>query len=234
MLNDYFTDMIDVIFQHGGILDKYIGDAIMALFGAPFPKPDDADNAVIVANEMIGSLHLLNEERAKEGKLEIRIGIGVCTGELVAGNIGSPKRMEYTAIGDTVNLASRLEGATKYYGVNIIWSDSTLKELKNSARNREVDLIRVKGKTLPVAIYEGVDHHTPATFPNMDQTLAAFENGVRHYRNSDWKDAIKSFQEALNANDNDAPSQLYLNRCHHYLEDPLPDDWGGVWTMTEK
>ena len=234
MLNDYFTDMIDVIFQHGGILDKYIGDAIMALFGAPFPKPDDADNAVIVANEMIGSLHLLNEERAKEGKLEIRIGIGVCTGELVAGNIGSPKRMEYTAIGDTVNLASRLEGATKYYGVNIIWSDSTLKELKNSARNREVDLIRVKGKTLPVAIYEGVDHHTPATFPNMDQTLAAFENGVRHYRNSDWKDAIKSFQEALNANDNDAPSQLYLNRCHHYLEDPPPDDWGGVWTMTEK
>ena len=234
MLNDYFTDMIDVIFQHGGILDKYIGDAIMALFGAPFPSPDDPENAVIVANEMISVLQNLNNERKLEGKLDIKIGIGLSTGELIAGNIGSPKRMDYTAIGDTVNLASRLEGATKYYNVRILLSEYTAKELKNGILFREIDLIRVKGKTKPVAIFEGLGYHTPESFPNMSKALAVFDKGIKHYRRRNWKRAIEAFQEVLNLHHSDGPSKLYINRCQHYLTEPPPEDWRGVWTMKDK
>lgn len=234
MLNDYFTDMIDVIFQHGGILDKYIGDAIMALFGAPFPTDQDAVNAVIVAEEMIRVLRKLNAQRAEAGKMEIKIGIGVSTGELVAGNIGSPKRMDYTAIGDTVNLAARLESATKYYGVEILWSEFTHSELNGNTLFREVDLIRVKGKNKPVAIYEGLGFHTPESFPNMKETLETFDAGVKHYRNSDWDQAIKSFESVLKLRADDGPSKLYLDRCQLYKKTPPPEDWGGVFTMTTK
>ena len=234
MLNDYFTDMVDVIFTHSGTLDKYIGDAIMALFGAPFPAPGDAANAISVANEMITALREFNERRIRAGKVTIRIGIGVSTGELVAGNIGSPKRMDYTVIGDTVNLAARLESATKYYGIEVLFSEFTAEQLGNGHRYREIDLIRVRGKHRPVAIFEALDHHTEQTFPRMGDTLSAFETGLRHYRKREWQKAIGAFTEALTHYEHDQPSKLYLNRCEHYRQDPPPEDWGGVWSMTTK
>ena len=234
MLNDYFTEMIEVIFAHGGILDKYIGDAIMALFGTPFPGPNDASDAVQVAIEMLRVLRHLNEKRVKEGKQIIRIGIGISSGGLIAGNIGSLKRMDYTVIGDTVNTASRLEGATKYYGVPLLWSEPTTQQLDNSFQARQVDLIRVKGKHLPIGVYDGLDHHTPDTFPNMKETLEAFHAGLLDYRKGNWDTAIKYFESALRANSDDGPSKLFLERCHHYLAAPPPDDWGGVWSLTEK
>ncbi|MGA8261341.1 MAG: GAF domain-containing protein [Arenicellales bacterium] len=234
LLNEYFTDMIDVIFNHGGILDKYIGDAIMAVFGTPFEKPDDADNAVRVANEMMRVLRVFNEKQRKQGRVELRIGVGMATGELVAGNIGSLKRMDYTAIGDTVNLASRLESATKYYGVNILWSEATAKALHNEVRHREIDLIRVKGKNEPVSIFEGLDHHSTGTFPYVDRVLDRFEQGISLYRKRNWKKAIGCFESALDLHRRDVPSQIYLERCRHYLETPPADDWDGVWVMTEK
>lgn len=234
LLNDYFTEMIDVVFNHGGILDKYIGDALMAVFGTPFEKPEDADNAVLVANEMMRVLSGFNEKRRKEGKVELRIGVGMATGELVAGNIGSLKRMDYTAIGDTVNLASRLEGATKYYGVNILWSEATARALSNPVRYREVDLIRVQGKNRPVSIFEGLDYHSVGSFPYLDRVLDRFQEGVSSYRKRNWKKAIGCFESALDLHRGDKPSQIYLGRCRHYLESPPGDDWDGVWVMTEK
>jgi adenylate cyclase len=234
MLNAYFSDMIDVIFKHKGILDKYIGDAIMAVFGVPFPGPQDAENAVRAANEMMSALGRMNEQRAMMGIPEIHIGVGLSTGELISGNIGSLKRMDYTVIGDTVNLASRLEGTTKFYRAPVVFSESTRQQLPAGFRCRELDLIRVKGKNKPVAIYEGLDHYDEATFPGMEKTLACFEGGLAAYRRREWKAAIERFQEAFAANREDGPTQIYLERSRHYLNEPPGDDWDGVFTMTEK
>jgi adenylate cyclase len=234
MLNEYFTDMIEVIFSHRGILDKYIGDAIMALFGAPFPRDDDADNALFVADEMMRVLRRFNGKRRSEGKVTLDIGIGISTGELVAGNIGSPKRMDYTVIGDTVNLASRLESATKHYGVKVLYSEFTAEALQGEVFSREVDLIRVKGKSDPVVVYESLGHHDARSFPNMKRTLHAYRRGMKLYCDADWKRAAGAFREALGHNPDDALSRLYLDRCRHYEEIPPPPDWDGVWTMHTK
>ena len=168
MLNEYFSDMVDVVFRYGGILDKYIGDSIMAVFGSPLSRPDDADHAVAVANQMLVTLQALNQRRISSGRPRIDIGVGIATGQVIAGSIGSPKRMEYTAIGDSVNLASRLEGATKVYGVKILISESTVRDLQKPVRLREIDLMRVKGKDQPVAVYEALDHYTEEAFPRID------------------------------------------------------------------
>lgn len=234
MLNEYFTDMIEVIFNHGGILDKFIGDAIMALFGAPFKSDHDADNALNVANEMMIALRELNRKRLSVGKDSIKIGVGISTGEVVAGNIGSPKRMDYTVIGDHVNLASRLEGATKYYGSKVLLCENAFKKVAPNNIIRELDLIRVKGQTHPVAIFEALDFHNEETFPNMEQALDAFAAGLEAYRQRDWQQAIKFFQAALAANPDDSPSTLYAERCRHYEANPPDDNWDGVWTMTSK
>ena len=164
MLNEYFTDMVDVIFKYGGILDKYIGDAIMALFGVPFNKAGDADNAIRVANEMILALGQLNERRKLQRKAMIDIRIGISTGEVIAGTIGSPRRLEYTVIGDSVNLASRLESANKFYNTRVLVSEDTVRDLGVPVAVREIDLIRVKGRDQPVAVFEPLDYHTPDSF----------------------------------------------------------------------
>jgi adenylate cyclase len=234
MLNEYFSEMIDVIFEHGGILDKYIGDAIMALFGTPFKTDRDVDNAVTVANQMILSLRALNLIRENQGKTPIRIGVGISTGEVVTGNIGSPKRMDYTVIGDSVNIASRLEGANKFYGTQILLSEFTASRLRQPGRLREIDLIRVKGKNEPVAIYESLDCQGPECFPFMDQALPFFQKGLDRYRRRDWSGAMDCFSRILDWHPGDRPSALYLDRCRHYLEDPPDDSWDGVWTMKEK
>ncbi|MDD9902063.1 MAG: PAS domain-containing protein, partial [Rhodospirillaceae bacterium] len=234
MLNEYFTEMIEVIFKNKGILDKYIGDAIMAVFGTPFPTADDTDNAIIVANRMIEVLRELNRRRRAEGKIPIDIGIGLSTGELISGNIGSPKRMDYTVIGDTVNLAARLESATKYYGVPVLASEFTVAGSNGQHQFRELDLIVVKGKTEPVAVYEALGHHNADTFVNMQATLASFEEGLALYRQRDWTASLASFEKALGLRPDDGPSALYRDRCLYYVKNPPPPDWQGVWEMVSK
>jgi adenylate cyclase len=234
MLNDYFSRMMDVILQHGGMLDKYIGDAIMALFGAPFPSDQDADKAMQVGNQMMRALRELNEQRLEAGKNELDIGIGVNTGELFAGNIGSPKRMDYTAIGDTVNLAARLEGATKYYGVKTLFSEFTKAALTQNIASRDIDLIRIKGKQLPVSVFEALDHHIEETFPNMLKAVGVFAAGIAEYRQRQWAPAGEAFNEVLSLAYGDRPAELYAERARHYLHNPPAEDWDYVWVMETK
>ena len=234
MLNEYFEQMVEVVFRHGGILDKYIGDAIMALFGAPFEREGDAENAVATANDMIVVLRELNLKRVREGKAPIDIGIGISTGDAIVGSIGSPKRMEYTAIGDSVNLASRLEGATKLYGVKVLLSEFTVRALNRPTPVRELDLMRVKGKDQPVAVYEALGHHDATSFPNMKDTLDYYGSGLALYRQQRWTEALQRFDAALRAHPNDGPSTVYRDRATYYLANPPGAEWDRVWTLKEK
>jgi adenylate cyclase len=234
MLNEYFTEMVDVIFDHGGILDKYIGDAIMALFGAPFASPEDADNALTVANQMMAELAVLNRRRGERGKRPLDIGIGLSTGDVVVGNIGSTKRMEYTVIGDSVNLASRLEGANKYYGSKILLSEYTVRDLKKPGLMREIDLLRVKGKDRPVAVLESLGYRESDLGNGLGRMLEAYGRGVSAYRARDWTGASAAFRAALDVEPGDGPSAMYLERCRIYAQRPPAEDWNGVWVLNDK
>ena len=234
LLNEYFTEMVDIVFAHNGVLDKYIGDMIMAVFGSVLQSDEDASNAVAVGNKMLTGLHALNRRRAERGDEAIRIGVGISTGNVVAGNIGSLKRMEYTVIGDRVNLAERLEGANKFYGTSILICETTWSAIKGHAEAREIDLIRVRGRDMPVAIYEALGHHSEDSFPHREEALAAFSEGLLRYRQRDWAGAERCFSKALAANPEDGPSKIYFERCGIYRSTPPPASWDGVWTMPHK
>jgi len=234
LLNEYFTDMVDIVFAHNGVLDKYIGDMIMAVFGSVLQSDDDASNAVMVGNRMLTGLHHLNQRRTARGGEPIQIGVGISTGNVVAGNIGSLKRMEYTVIGDRVNLAERLEGANKFYGTSILICEATYAAIRDHAEAREIDLIRVRGREMPVAIYEALGHHTEDSFPHREEALAAFREGLLRYRQRDWGGAEHCFSAALAANPGDGPSKIYFERCRIYGSTPPPASWDGVWTMPNK
>jgi len=234
MLNEYFTVMVDIIFNYGGILDKYIGDAIMAVFGVPFMTGEDADHAVMAAVDMLRALRDFNRERAKIGKSPINIGVGINTDEIVAGNIGSMKRMDYTVIGDGVNLASRLEGANKYYGTSLLISEFTFQNLKGKYMYREVDRLRVKGKAQPVSMYEILDYHDENSFKNLKDVIEIYHEGITLYRETKWNECIARFEKALSLNPNDNLTRICIERCEYFLKNPPEKDWDGVWTMTEK
>jgi len=233
VLNEYFTIMVDCITREGGMLDKFIGDAIMAEFGLPVPHDDDEDRAVRAAVSMMREMNAWNVDRAAKGLLTIDMGIGLNTDTVVSGNIGSPKRMDYTVIGDGVNLASRLESACKQYAAHILISENTYKKLKGTYRTREVDLVVVKGKTQPVAVHEVLDYHTDDSFPNMMDVINQFRAGIKQYRAGNWDKAIAGFQEALKANPDDKLSKIYIERCEHLKTEP-PEKWDGVYVMKSK
>ncbi len=234
LLNEYFTIMVHCIHQEGGMLDKFIGDAIMAAFGIPIAHKDDEDRAVRAAIAMITELNEWNLTRLAEGKKPVDMGIGLNTDTIVTGNIGSPKRMDYTVIGDGVNLAARLESACKQYLTRILISEFTYKKLRGTYRIREIDRVVVKGKTEPVSIYEVLDYHTEETFPNLMGTVNYFTEGLAHYRQCKWDKAIGSFREALKLNPEDRLSSLYIDRCKHLNECPPDKDWQGIWVMSSK
>jgi len=234
LLNEYFTLMVECIQNEEGMLDKFIGDAIMAAFGIPIAHDDDEDRAVRSAIAMISELSAWNAARLDEGKRPVYIGVGVNTDQVVTGNIGSPKRMDYTLIGDGVNLAARLESACKQYSTQILISDFTFRKLRGTYRIREIDRVIVKGKTEPVHIHEVLDYHTDETFPNLMEVVNHFKYGVSQYRESRWDGAVDSFNEALKLNPTDELSRIYIERCKHLKEDPPDPDWDGIWVMTSK
>ena len=233
LLNEYFDIMVEAINEQGGMVDKFIGDAIMAGFGIPFPHEDDEDRGVRAGINMIKRLWEWNRQREKEGKMAIEMGLGLNTDKLLSGNIGSSKRMDYTMIGDGVNLAARLESACKSYAARILISDFTYQKLKGTYQIRYIDDVIVKGKTEAVGVREVLDYHTPKTFPNLMDTVNHFNEGRISFKAGDWDKGIGSFNECLKANPNDKLSQIYIDRCET-MKERNPKDWDGIWVMDTK
>jgi adenylate cyclase len=234
LLNEYFTIMVDCIQKEGGMLDKFIGDAIMAAFGVPIPHEDDEDRAVRAAIGMIRALHVWNRQRVAEGKKPVGMGIGLNTDTIVSGNIGSPKRMDYTLIGDGVNLASRLESLCKQYHASILISENTVRRLKGTYRIREVDRVQVKGKTESVGVCEVLDYHTEESYPNLMDVVNHFRDGLTLYRRREWEKAISRFNEALRLNPDENLCGMYIERCILFRDEPPGDNWDGGWIMKTK
>ena len=226
--------MVDCITHEEGMLDKFIGDAIMAAFGIPVAHDDDEDRAVRTAIAMISGMQTWNIERAAKGQGLVDMGIGINTDNVVSGNIGSPKRMDYTVIGDGVNLAARLESACKQYSARILISANTYKKLRGTYRVRDIDMVVVKGKTEPVGVYEVLDYHTEESFPNLMEGVNHFKSGVDLYRGANWDKAVSAFEEVLKLNPSDKLSETYIGRCQQLKENPPEGEWDGVWVMTSK
>ena len=234
LLNEYFTIMVECIQHEGGMLDKFIGDAIMAAFGMPIAHDDDEDRGVRAAISMMTDLNEWNTKRLADGKKPVKIGIGINTDMVVSGNIGSPKRMDFTLIGDGVNLAARLESACKQYFASILISDNTYKKLKGTYRIREIDRVVVKGKTKPVVVYEVLDYHNDETFPSVMSAVNHFNHGIKLYREGKWDKSIEAFKETLKLNQKDNLSNMYIERCTNLKENPPEGEWDGVWRMSTK
>ena len=234
LLNEYFSIMVDCIQHEEGMLDKFIGDAIMAAFGTLIAHDDDEDRGVRAAISMISSLAEWNEERHHKGQMPVDMGIGLNTDIVVSGNIGSPKRTDYTIIGDGVNLASRLESACKQYAARILVSENTYKKLRGTYRAREIDRVVVKGKTEPVGVYEILDYHTDKSFPNLMEVVNHFRDGLAQYRKANWDKGVAAFKEALAANAEDKLSSIYIERCRLLKKHPPKGEWDGVWVMESK
>jgi adenylate cyclase len=234
LLNEYFEIMVDCVQKEGGMLDKFIGDAMMAAFGVPMPHEDDEDRSVRAAVSMIRALDIWNRERLEAGKFAVEIGVGLNTDVVVSGNIGSKKRMDFTMIGDGVNLAARLETACKQYKARILVSEMTYRKLRGTYRAREVDRIIVKGKTKPVCIYEILEYHTEESFPDMMDALGAFKYALEKYRAGKWDAAIAAFRDANAYNLKDGLPAMYIERCEQLRAEPPPGEWDGVWVMKEK
>lgn len=220
-LNEYFTLMVNEIFENEGVLDKYMGDGIMSVFGVPFQRDDDALRAVKTALCMMEKLRQFNGERAKKGEMPIHIGIGISTGEVISGNIGSERRMEYTVIGDGVNVASRIEKLTKHYGAGILISEATHRELDGSVLTRLVDLVKIRGKKNPMEIYEVLGGRESTLTPAQRN----FNQGFTYYRSMAFEKAESSF---LQGADHDPLCRVFLDRCQQLKVNP-PQSWEGVW-----
>jgi adenylate cyclase len=186
------------------------------------------------AISMINALDELNRLRLSRGQKPILMGIGLNTDTIVSGNIGSPKRMDFTVIGDGVNLASRLESACKEYSARILASEATVRKLKGSYCMREIDLVVVKGKNEPVSIYVILDFHDDETFPNLPEVVDHFKAGLKYYRSGEFDRAIRQFNGALELNPDDRLSGTYVARCEYLMGHPPEGAWDGVWVMKSK
>ena len=238
-LNQYLSDMTRLVFESQGTLDKYIGDAVMAFWGAPFEEEGHAAKGCVSALEMMKHVRAMQKKWAAEGKPHLDIGIGLNTGVASVGNMGSVLRYGYTALGDTVNLSSRLEGLNKDYGTHILVNETTYAAVQGEGfLFRELDLIRVKGKFQPVILYELIGREGETSVYGDAQELRTrvdlFVQGRDLYRKRQWEPAQKTFQDILDKWPDDGPSRTYWKRCQEYLFEEPPSGWDGVFTMTHK
>jgi adenylate cyclase len=238
-LNQYLSDMTSIVFKNNGTLDKYIGDAVMAFWGAPFEEPGHATKACNAALEMMKRVRELQKVWEAEGKPKLEIGIGLNTGVASVGRMGSSLRRGYTALGDAVNLSSRLEGSNKDYGTHIIVNETTYEGAKDDGFVfRELDLIRVKGKLQPVTIYQlmgrQADLAADGRAEEVRLQVEQFANALELFRKRKWDAAQRAFQEFLDRWPGDGPSRVYWKRCQEYLFDEPSANWDGVFVMTHK
>lgn len=229
LLNLYLTEVSGAISDRGGVVDKYIGDAVMALFGAPIAGDDDPAQAVRSARDMIAAVNALNPKIRRDGWPDLEIGVGINTDVVVAGNMGSIERLNYTVIGDGVNLAARLEGLTKVYGLPILVTEMTARRCPD-LRFRELDRVRVKGKTEPVALYEPLAEDDPT-----DPTEDLFAKGLALYRRRSWSAAAACFESFADAQPQYTTlTRFFLRRLDQLNEHPPDDDWDTTHTFDEK
>jgi adenylate cyclase len=239
ILNDYLTPMTDVVFRHKGMLDKYIGDAVMAIFGAPLPLKDHPSAACDAALDMISELEALKAGWREMGLPQfiqnMSIGIGINSGPVSVGNMGSNLRFDYTVIGDNVNLSSRLEGTTKVYGVNIVVSENTWFRTRDEFVFRELDFIKVMGKSKPIRIYELMGRKGGNSDEgSLLEKAEEFESGLALYRERRWEEAEGAFNSLLERNGSDKASEVYVNRCRQFIEYPPGEDWDRVFERRTK
>lgn len=232
LMNAFLSAMTKVIQHHQVTIDKYMGDAIMAFWGAPMSDPQHARHALLAGLEMIEVLNALHADFRARGWPELRIGVGLNTGVMTVGNMGSTFRMAYTVMGDAVNLGSRLEGLTKEYGVQIVVSEFTMAQLPEFVF-RELDIVRVKGKEEPVRIYEpiGLESELAA---GAKQELASYHQAVRDYRARNWPAAAAAFGQLAAGQPDRSIYAIYLGRIRLFQNEPPADDWDGVFTLTTK
>jgi adenylate cyclase len=232
LMNAFLTPMTEIIHRNRGTIDKYMGDAIMAFWGAPVEDQSHAEHALTTAMEMIAELTSLRPEYIANGWPEIKIGVGLNTGEMNVGNMGSEFRMAYTVLGDVVNLGSRLEGLTKEYGVDVIISESTLAECSGWVA-RELDIVRVKGKKKPVRIYEPICREQQLE-PSLKQELVLYNEALKRFRRQDWDGAEMQFISLSNEHPASKIYRLYIKRITSYRKQPPAADWDGVFTHLTK
>ncbi len=238
LLNEYLTEMTNIILKYNGVVDKYMGDAIMAFWNAPLDQPKHAERAGDASLDMEIRLKELQEKWSAEGVPPLDIGIGLNTGHAVVGNMGSYDRFDYTAMGDTVNLGSRLEGLNKPYGTRILVSETTKEKLPAKFVTRKLDKVRVKGKKEPITIYELVCRKDEAE-KWYHAVIHHFEAGLEHYFKQEWDKALKEFREAdrirsKHEKKGDLPSKAFIERSEHFRKDSPGNDWDGVWVMKTK
>ncbi len=232
LMNQYLGAMTLVVRKHRGTLDKYIGDAIMAFWGAPVDDPEHAKNAVRTGLEMHVALHELNKDLVARGWPELKIGVGVNTGPMTVGDMGSPVRQSYTVMGDAVNLGSRLEGITKQYGVGFIVGESTRELLKKEFVFRELDRVRVKGKEDPVGIYEPVGEEGAVAADDLDE-IKLWNQVLRAYRAQDWDKAEVTLMNLQRIKPRYL-YDLYVKRVEHLRKEPPGENWDGVTIFETK
>lgn len=232
LLNAYLGEMTDTVFAQDGMLDKYIGDGVMAVWGAPVPQPDHAARACRSALAMIDRLTIINARNAARGWPTLRVRIGLNSGPMVFGNMGSPGHLSLTVMGDNVNLGARLEGVNKQYGTTILASEATVAAAGDAIVARELDVVRVKGKDDTVRIYEVLGGGDGAA--RWAALCEHFATGLAAYRARRFADAIAAFERVLGDRANDHPSALYIRRARALLENPPPSDWEAVVNFDEK
>ena len=233
ILNSYFTEMTEILFKHEGTLDKYDGDAIKSFFGAPLYFPDHAKRACWVGIEMQERLGQLRKQCKKSGRPELYMRIGINTGSMVVGNMGSKNRMNYGINGDSVNLAARLEAANKEYGTFSLISESTYKQAKNHIEVRELETIRVVGRMSPVKVYELLGK-AGSINETVREILPFYNKGLEFYQERNWEEAIHFFEQALRINPTDGPCRTFRNRCLRFKSNPPPEIWDGVFRLSTK
>jgi adenylate cyclase len=233
LLNKYLSAMTDIVLAHRGNVNKYLGDGIMAIFGAPRGDPKHATLACYAALESQKELTRLREEWKAQGYAEIGARIGINSGPVVVGNIGSQVRLEYTVMGDAVNLASRLEGANKFYETLILLGPRTYELAREDIEAREVDLMRVKGKKQPVAVYELLARKGELP-PEKRRVVDLFLEGLALYKQRNFSGAKDRFEASRKLDPSDGPSHVYLGRAQEYLASPPPPDWDGVYVAKSK